>query len=124
MKIATTAGKGIRTRMKLLDRLFKPSKSAPVAPAASRVEKMVTPTQDRPRPARSSVYREAYVVYDSGYKRRGIVLDYTDTGVRLRFPTNEGMPEHVTVNARGVGVQGRARVVWQKGSEAGFQLVG
>ena len=61
---------------------------------------------------------------DSGYKRRGIVLDYTDTGVRLRFPTNEGMPEHVTVNARGVGVQGRARVVWQKGSEAGFQLVG
>ena len=44
------------------------------------------------------------------------------TSVRLRFPTNEGMPEFVTLHAKGVGLQGPARVVWQKGSEAGFQL--
>ena len=37
-------------------------------------------------------------------------------------PTNEGMPEFVTLHAKGVGLQGPARVVWQKGSEAGFQL--
>ena len=108
--------------MKLLNRLFKTSSSDSEAPASARVEQMVTPVKEPPRPVRASVYREANVVYESGYKRRGIVLDYSDTGVRLRFPTNEGMPEFVTLHAKGVGLQGPARVVWQKGSEAGFQL--
>ena len=100
----------------MFNNLFKSKKSAASAPAAERVERMVAPS-------RASVYREANVVYDTGYKRRGIVLDHSDTGVRLRFPTNEGMPEFVTLNAIGVGIVGPARVVWQKGSEAGFQLV-
>tara|TARA_R100001086_G_C11709767_1_gene223813 strand:- start:128 stop:475 length:348 start_codon:yes stop_codon:yes gene_type:complete len=111
-------------KMKLLNRLFKPLKPEPEAPAAARVEQMVIPTKERPRPVRASVYREANIVYESGYTRRGIVLDHSDSGVRLRFPTNEGMPEIVTLHAKGVGLQGLARVVWQNGSEAGFELVG
>ena len=110
--------------MNLLNRLFNPTRPEPEAPAAARVEQMVATHIEKPRPVRASVYREANVVYDSGYKRRGIVLDHTDTGVRLRFPTNEAMPEYVTLHAKGVGLQGRVRVVWQKGSEAGFQLTG
>jgi PilZ domain len=108
--------------MKLLNRLFKPSRPVTEAPASARVEQAVAPVRERPRPVRASVYREANIVYESGYKRRGIILDYSDTGVRLRFPTNEGMPEFVTLHAKGVGLQGQARVVWQKGSEAGFEL--
>jgi len=108
----------------MFNNLFNSKKPAASAPAAERVERMVAPTREKPRPARASVYREANIIYDTGYKRRGIVLDHSDTGVRLRFPTNEGMPEFVTLNAVGVGIVGPARVVWQKGSEAGFQLVG
>ncbi|MDX1291753.1 MAG: PilZ domain-containing protein [Hyphomonas sp.] len=108
--------------MKLFNRLFKQAKPDSEAPTAARVGQMVAPSKDRPRPVRASVYREANIIYESGYKRRGIVLDYSDNGVRLRFPTNEGMPEFVTLQAKGVGLNGPARVVWQKGSEAGFQL--
>ena len=86
-------------------------------PIASR-----TDHQNLARPARAKVYREAAVAYDSGYRRKGIVLDYSANGVRLRFPTNEGLPPVVYLYARAVGLEGPARVVWQHGSEAGFAL--
>ena len=69
------------------------------------------------------VYREAYVVYDSGYSRKGVVLDHSSTGVRLRFPTNERLPEMVQLHARAVGLEGPARVVWQENSEVGLALM-
>ena len=74
------------------------------------------------RPERAKVYREAAVAYDSGYRRKGIVLDYSGTGVRLRFPTNERLPPMVYLYAHAVGLEGPARVVWQHGSEAGFAI--
>lgn len=109
--------------MALVDRIFG-KKSAPAAAApAKRVEQMVAPHRDMPRPARAHVYREATVTYDSGYVRKGIVLDFSDTGVRLRFPTNERLPDNVTLNARAVGISGPARLIWQENSEAGLSLV-
>ncbi|KCZ48404.1 hypothetical protein [Hyphomonas pacifica] len=109
--------------MAIIDRLFGSRKSESRAPTTERVEQMVATHVERPRPARAMVYREAYVTYNSGYKRRGIVLDHSDTGVRLRFPTNERLPATVTLNASAVGLEGQARVVWQEGSEAGFSLI-
>lgn len=79
--------------------------------------------QNLPRLHRSMVYREAYVVYESGYRRKGIVLDYSANGVRLRFPTNEHLPPEVILHAGAVGVEGRARVVWQHNSEVGLALI-
>lgn len=76
----------------------------------------------QPRSVRSMVYREAFVVYESGYRRKGVVLDHTEEGVRLRFPTNERLPDAIVLNAKSVGLHGPAKVVWQKGSEAGLQL--
>lgn len=89
-----------------------------------RFQKATAPVDDQPRPVRSMVYREASVTYESGYVRKGIVLDYSDRGVRLRFSTNESLPRLLTLNARSVGVYGMAEVVWQKGSEAGLKLLG
>ena len=99
--------------MTLMTRMFGSKK--PVAPARDRIEHAVAPEHDTPRPLRGASYREASVTYESGYTRKGIVLDYT--------ATNEIMPAFVTVNARAVNVSGPARVVWQEGSEVGLALL-
>lgn len=109
--------------MSILTRLFGNRKTETVTP--SRIETVTSSrrSEDYARPLRAHVYREAIVTLDSGYSRKGIVLDYTDTGLRIRFPNNETMPRLVSVNARSIGISGRARIIWQKGSEVGLQLV-
>ena len=109
--------------MALIDRILGNRKPEKKAPNAARVEQMVAPHPDTPRPVRAMVYREAYVVYESGYRCRGVVLDYSDMGVRLRFPTNEHLPPEVDLQANAVGLGGKARVIWQEGSEAGLALI-
>jgi len=106
--------------MSILPRLFGSRKSAPVQPA--RVDQVAAAVPDSARPVRVQVYREAYITYESGYRRKGIVMDFTDTGLRIRFPTNERLPAIVSVNARSVGIEGEADVVWQKNTEAGLRL--
>jgi hypothetical protein len=91
---------------------------------ASKVQRMAVAVPDSARPIRTHVYREAYVTYQSGYRRKGVVMDYNDTGLRIRFPTNEILPSVVTLTARTVGMEGEADVVWQKNSEAGLRLRG
>ncbi|ABI78305.1 hypothetical protein HNE_3063 [Hyphomonas neptunium ATCC 15444] len=109
--------------MAILKRIFGNHKAGTVDP--SRIARATTSQtgEDYARPVRAQVYREATITLESGYSRKGIVLDYTDTGLRIRFPTNESLPRYLTVNARSVGISGRAQVVWQKGSEIGLKLV-
>ena len=107
--------------MSLLPRLFGSRK--PVAPT-NRVDQVLAAEPDSARPVRAHVYREAYVTYESGYRRKGVVMDFTETGVRIRFPTNESLPAVVTLSARSVGLEGEADVIWQKNSEAGLHLRG
>lgn len=107
--------------MSLLSNPF--GKKSPTV-ALSRVEKIVHAEPDSARPVRAMVYREAYVVYESGYRRKGVVMDYADNGVRLRFPTNERLPPVVKLHARAIGLEGDADVVWQNNSEAGLRLRG
>nr|WP_321360860.1 PilZ domain-containing protein [uncultured Hyphomonas sp.] len=116
--------------MAMKPRLFGTKK--PDAPDLGRIQstlqKPATPIapsgyhENKSRAKRAKVYREASVSFDSGYSRKGIVLDYSANGARLRFPTNESLPPTVYLNARAVGLEGPARVVWQHGSEAGFSL--
>jgi hypothetical protein len=106
--------------MAFISRLLGKTKRADAA--RERVERVLDAPPDTPRPVRGMVYREAYVVYESGYKRKCIVLDYNDTGVRVRFPTNELLPPSLTVHARSVGLVGPGEVIWQKGSEAGLRV--
>ncbi|MFN4226394.1 MAG: hypothetical protein ACK4HR_08740 [Hyphomonas sp.] len=107
--------------MSLLASLFgkKPAKVD-----LKRLEKVATAEPDSARPIRAITYREAYVVYESGYRRKGVVMDHAENGVRLRFPTNERLPSVVTLHARAIGLEGEADVVWQKDSEAGLRLRG
>ncbi|MGA1342347.1 MAG: hypothetical protein ACO33A_04770 [Hyphomonas sp.] len=90
----------------------------------SRVQQVVAGAPERARAARTPVYREASVVFPSGYRRKGVVMDYSHTGVRIRFPTNEMLPACVSLDARLVGIAGDAVVVWQTNSEVGLRLRG
>jgi len=108
--------------MSLLPRLFGSRKPALVESA--RVHQVAAAVPDSARPVRVHVYREAYITYESGYRRKGVVLDFTETGLRIRFPTSERIPTIVTVNARSVGIEGEADVVWQKNTEVGLRLRG
>lgn len=109
--------------MTILTRIFGTRKTGTVDP--SRIARATSPQKndDFARPVRAQVYREATILLESGYSRKGIVLDYSDTGLRIRFPTNEALPRFLTVSARAVGISGRAQVVWQKGSEVGLKLI-
>ena len=116
--------------MAMKPRLFGTKK--PEGPDLGRIQRTLaqsaTPIATRPssqnltRQERAKVYREVAVAYESGYRRKGVVLDYTTSGVRIRFPTNESLPQTVYLYARAVGLEGPARVVWQHGSEAGLAM--
>jgi len=116
--------------MSLKPRLFGTKK--PDGPDASRIQRTlaqstipqasIPKTVNQSRPKRAMVYREAAIAYDSGYRRKGVVLDYSASGARIRFPTNELLPATVYLYARAVGLEGPARVVWRHGSEAGLAL--
>ena len=106
--------------MKWLQKLFGLNKQPVIDIDVEKLKPVETVGEVRKD--REMSYREAFVVYESGYKRKGIVLDYTGDGVRLRFPTNERVPDDIVLNARSVGLHGAAKVVWQKGSEVGVQM--
>lgn len=106
--------------MPILTNLFGFRKPSSVQP--NRVDRVASSVPDQARPVRSQVYREASVVYESGYRRKGVVMDVTESGLRIRFPTNELLPSVVMLNARSVGLEGEADVVWQKNTEAGLRL--
>ena len=109
--------------MTILSRIFGTRKAGTVDP--SRVDRVVASqtADDFARPLRAHVYREATITLESGYTRKGIVLDYTENGLRIRFPTNETLPRFLNVNARSVGLEGHAQLVWQKGPEIGLKLI-
>ena len=109
--------------MSLLNRVFGSRKTVDAAAGRDRIAHAVGPEHVTPRPLRGAAYREASVVYESGYTRKGIVLDFTSAGLRIRFPTNEILPPQVRVHARAVNIDGPARVIWQEGSEVGFELI-
>lgn len=118
--------------MAMKPRLFG-SKKKPTGPDPGRIQRTLAhssipeselpKSQNLARPHRAMVYREITVTYSSGYRRSGIALDYSSAGVRVRFPTNESLPSEVFLNARSVGLEGPARVVWQENSEAGLALI-
>jgi hypothetical protein len=108
--------------MSLLPRLFGSKKTVTID--MSRVHQITARVPERARAVRTPVYREASVIYPSGYRRKGVVMDYSNKGVRIRFPSNEALPGCVGLDAGLVGKAGGAAVVWQNNSEVGLRLLG
>ena len=76
-----------------------------------------------PRPVRESSYKEAVLTTNTGIKYRGIVIDHSQTGVRIRFQSIEPLPDLVHLNISGLHYKGSARVVWRDTVDFGLEFV-
>ena len=76
-----------------------------------------------PRSERTSSYKEIRITTATGYTIRGIVLDHSDTGLRVRFQSMEALPDYVKVHVPGLSIKGSARIVWRDATDFGLQLI-
>ena len=71
---------------------------------------------------RDGTFKVVSVTYPSGYVRRGMVVDRSETGVRVRFHSRGELPEHVTLTIEAMAGHHSARVVWQDTHDAGLEF--
>lgn len=76
-----------------------------------------------PRAERENSFKAAVVTFPTGYKARGIVVDYSATGVRIRFQTIEHLPEVVTLSVPGLNMTAQARLVWSDRIDYGLEFL-
>lgn len=85
------------------------------------------PADEAPKETRTSnrvgAYKVASVTYPTGYVRRGVVIDLSPTGARLRFSQRGGLPDTLKVKIAGMAGERRAEVVWQEDTDAGIRFL-
>ena len=74
------------------------------------------------RAERAGTFRVVSVSYPSGYERRGVVVDMSQTGLRVRFSQRGELPDFVALKIEGKAGVHKAQTVWQETYEAGFKL--
>ncbi|MCI4644030.1 MAG: PilZ domain-containing protein [Hyphomonadaceae bacterium] len=96
---------------KLMGRTPEPEPELPEEPVEHR------------RAHRAGTYKVVSVTYPSGYVRKGIAVDLSATGVRVRFSQRGELPAHVDLKIDGVPGVLSAEVVWQETYDAGLKFV-
>ena len=76
----------------------------------------------RRRFQRKDAYKPCTVVYPSGFTRRGVVVDLSERGVRIRFSTRAGLPDFVKVRIDGLRGEWDGLVAWQDQVDAGIRF--
>jgi len=71
---------------------------------------------------RVGTFKVVHVTYPTGYVRRGIIVDISPTGARVRFSQRGELPERVDVKIEGVPGTRQAEVVWQETHDAGLRF--
>lgn len=71
---------------------------------------------------RQEAYKPCTVIYPSGFKRRGVVMDMSQRGVRIRFSERAGLPEKVQVKLDGLHEPRTATVAWHDNIDAGLRF--
>lgn len=75
-----------------------------------------------PRHERANTYKEAKITFPSGYSCRGIVVDMSEGGVRMRFQNNEHLPDYVDLNIPSLNIHTRVRVAWRDTIDYGLEF--
>ncbi|MEO0464900.1 MAG: PilZ domain-containing protein [Pseudomonadota bacterium] len=73
---------------------------------------------------REGAYKVVTVTYPSGYIRKGIVVDLSPTGARIRFSQRGELPGRVSMRIEGMGGYRDAETVWQETHDAGVRFIG
>ena len=102
--------------MSLFGKLFKRK------PVVSVPETPPEPVNHR-RSERDGAYRVVTITYPSGYVRKGIIVDQSKTGARIRFSQRGELPEHVTLRIEGLSGLREAETVWQETHDAGVRFI-
>ena len=100
-------------------KLFKAIFSAPAQPEPAME---MCEEQKKRRHMRSDAYKPCTVLYPSGFKRRGVVMDMSERGVRIRFTERSGLPNKVKVQVDGVPGYRNATVAWHDTIDAGMRF--
>ncbi len=72
---------------------------------------------------RVGTYKVATMVYPSGYSRKGVVVDRSPTGVRVRSMERTNMPDRLRLSIEGTNGHFEVEVIWQDGVEAGLRFL-
>ncbi len=72
---------------------------------------------------RAGTYKVVSVAYPSGYVRKGVVVDLSPTGARVRFSQRGELPPVVELRITGISGVKKASVVWQENHDAGLKFV-
>ncbi|MEM6665481.1 MAG: PilZ domain-containing protein [Pseudomonadota bacterium] len=74
------------------------------------------------RTERQGAYRVVTVTYPSGYIRKGVIVDLSATGARIRFSQRGELPDRVTLRIEGLSGNKEADMVWQEAYDAGVRF--
>ena len=94
-------------------------KRSPSAPTPDEDE---TPSELR-RNDREGAYKVVTVTYPSGYVRKGIIVDLSPGGARIRFSQRGELPGHVSLRIEGISGYRDAEIVWQETHDAGVRFL-
>lgn len=103
----------------MLSRLFKRNPVEDESLDEDLLEELV------PRRAeREAVYAEATLISRSGVEKRGILMDMSETGVRMRFVSSDGLlpGDMVKVKAILKSFRGIGTVRWKDKTDIGIEI--
>ena len=89
--------------------------SAPVRRARAAVRKAVW--------SACAIESEHMTSEQQNLDREGIILDLSKRGVRIRFQNKSALPQQVSIRSSRLGIERRAKVVWQDEFDAGLEFV-
>ena len=76
-----------------------------------------------PRHERVNSYKEVRITTATGYTVRGIIIDYSVTGIRVRFLSREHLDGTVQLHCPELKIRGTGRVVWSDDCDLGIELI-
>lgn len=74
------------------------------------------------RPQRKDAFMEMVVVTEAGDRMKGIALDVSKTGARIRFQTTAALPSRIRLKIPKLKFDRDVDVIWRKGVDAGVKF--
>ncbi|MEM6412005.1 MAG: PilZ domain-containing protein [Pseudomonadota bacterium] len=72
---------------------------------------------------RMEIWQRCVIINDEGHRLDGIILDYSQSGSRVRFRTHQSLPPEMILNVPTMGINHRVRTVWQSQGDAGLAFI-
>lgn len=79
---------------------------------------------ERRRAERSDVYADVVATSNAGrYRKKGIALDLSPTGSRVRFENGDSLLDGMVINISRYGIKRKARMRWRTRTDIGIEFL-